>query len=192
MMKGAERIEEKWKILLITAVLLIYGLPAVSQVDGKAGIDFPNQEEAMETAEETVKAYETGNWDLLRENVQEDAYFYNLGSFDSLTLEQTINYWKKGREAATPVLREDGAWLAVTVPQGARQGNWILHWGNNTLHYPNGETISFPYHVSLKINDDKVSEAHFYYDNSRIIRALGFEIQPPFEEGNLEDDDHNQ
>ncbi len=181
--------EKNWGIklnrLLFTCVaFLLLNQISVAQIDGQVSLDFPSEEQAMQTAKEMVKAYEIGNWDLLRENVATDVIFYNLGSYDTLNLDQTIQYWKKGRETATPVLAEDGAWLAVSVPEGPREGDWILHWGNNTLSYPNGETISFPYHVALKFRDDKVYQAHFYYDNNRIIRALGYEIQPPLiEEG---------
>lgn len=193
MKKAEERKTKQWKVLLLIISIFMGGLAGFAQVDGKVTLEFPNEEKAIQTAKETVKAYETGNWEVLRENVQEEAYFYNLGSFDSLTLDQTINYWKRGRETATPVLADDGAWLAVSVPQGPRKGNWILHWGTNTLSYPNGETISFPYHVALKFKNDKVNQAHFYYDNNRIIRALGYEIQMPFveEEEDEEGSDDN-
>ncbi|UZH56031.1 hypothetical protein JRG66_03940 [Salinimicrobium tongyeongense] len=160
---------------------------SMGQVDGRPSLDFPMQDELIKTAKETVKAYETGNWENLRKNTTENAIFHNLGSYDSLTLDQTIKYWKKGRESATPVLAEDGVWLGVAIPEGARKGNWVLHWGTNSLSYPNGETISFPYHVALKFEENKVDAAHFYYDNNRIIRALGYEIQPPFEEEENED-----
>lgn len=183
------------KILLTWLCLLFINQICIAQVDGKLSLEFPSEEKSMENAKETVEAYETGNWDLLTENVAPDITFYNLGSHDSLSLDQTIQYWKKGREVATPVLSDDGAWLAVSVPEGPRKGNWILHWGNNTLTYPNGETISFPYHVALKFKNEKVSQAHFYYDNNRIIRALGYEIQPPLQEGgdaDLMDDTQNK
>lgn len=193
MRKAGEQKLKIWKVLLFILSIFLYALPGLCQVDGKVTLEFPNQNKAMEIAKETVEAYETGNWEVLRKNVHQEAYFYNLGSFDSLTLDQTIKYWEKGRETATPVLADDGAWLAVSVPEGPRQGNWILHWGTNTLSYPNGETISFPYHVALKFKNEKVSQAHFYYDNNRIIRALGYEIQPPFveeeEEGIIPEDD---
>ena len=156
--------------------------PMAAQVEGKATPDFPLENQLTQTAKETVEAYETGNWETLRKNSKTDVMFYNLGSYDSLNLDQTIRYWSKGREIATPVLADDGVWLGVSVAEGPRKGNWILHWGTNTLSYPNGETISFPYHVALKFDEDKVSQAHFYYDNNRIIRALGYEIQPPFSE----------
>lgn len=143
-----------------------------------------NEDQMMKAAKETVEAYETGNWELLRKHVARDAMFYNLGSYDSLTFDQTINYWTKGRETATPVLVDDGVWLANTIQSGPGKGDWILHWGKNTLSYPTGETVSFPYHVALKFEDEKVQEVHFYYDNNRIIRAMGYEIQPPLEELN--------
>ena len=181
---------EKLSKAILLFLCFLFGIAgihmALGQVDGQVSLDFPAEDKLMEVARETVRAYETGNWAALEKNSTEDARFYNLGSYDSLSVGQTIKYWKKGREVATPVLSEDGVWLGVTVPEGPREGNWILHWGTNTLRYPTGETISFPYHVALKFRDDKVRQYHFYYDNHRILRALGFEIQPPFEE--TEDD----
>lgn len=174
-------------VLVILGFLLV--TPACSQVKEAASGD----EKTMKVAKEMVAAYESGNWDVLRKNVAPDGMFYNLGSYDSLTLDQTINYWKKGRETATPKLIDDGIWLATSVDDGPRKGKWILHWGNNTLTYPSGETVSFPYHVAIKFKNDRVQQAHFYYDNNRIIRALGYEIQPPLEELNsdtkIEEDD---
>lgn len=169
---------------LFLVCLFFLGTTAVgtAQVDGNTTVDFPAEEQMMQTAKETVQAYETGNWEVLRNHVAEDAIFYNLGSYDSLSVDQVIKYWTVGREKATPVLADDGVWLPVAVSEGPREGKWILHWGNNTLSYPNGETISFPYHVAMKFRDDKVSQVHFYYDNNRIIRAMGYEIQPPFVE----------
>lgn len=173
----------------IVAVLLqfIFLSAATAQVEDEVSLDFPSESAAMETAKMTVKAYEAGNWETIKNNVTEDALFYNLGTFDSLNVDQTIEYWKKGRETATPVLADDGAWLAVSIAEGPRKGNWILHWGNNTLSYPNGETVSFPYHVALKMQNDKVEKVHFYYDNNRIIRAMGYEILTPIEEEDPED-----
>lgn len=179
-MKRAEvKKTRQWKVLIFIFSIFMITQSGFSQVDGKVSLEFPNQDQALEAAKETVRAYETGNWDLLKKHVQPEAFFYNLGSYDSLSLNQTINYWKKGRETATPVLSQDGAWLPVSVPEGPRKGNWILHWGSNTLNYPNGETISFPYHVALRFNNQKVSDVHFYYDNNRIIRAMGYELHPP-------------
>lgn len=163
-------------------MMIMFGILFFQTGFGQVTDKNPADEQVMEVAKETVKAYEAGNWDVLRNNVAADAMFYNLGSYDSLTLDQTINYWKKGRETATPLLKDEGIWLANTVKSGTRAGKWILHWGNNTLTYPSGETVSFPYHVALKFKDEKVQQAHFYYDNNRIIRALGYEIQPPLEE----------
>lgn len=153
---------------------------------GVAQVSLNNSEkkQLIQTAKEVVEAYEMGNWEVLRKNASPEAMFYNLGSYDSLSLDQTINYWTKGRETATPVLVDDGVWLTNEVPEGPRKGKWVLHWGKNTLTYPAGETISFPYHVAIKFKEEKVQEVHFYYDNNRIIRAMGYEIQPPLEDLN--------
>lgn len=165
--------------LLFPFILMLLFQTGNAQVVGE---DAHREGQMMQTAKETVAAYEEGNWEALRRHAAQDAMFYNLGSYDSLTLDQTINYWKKGRETATPVLVDGGVWLANSVSEGPRKGDWILHWGNNTLSYPTGETVSFPYHVALKFKNHKVQEVHFYYDNNRIIRAMGYGIQPPLEE----------
>ena len=187
-MRTKGRMKKKILLLCLSLLLAVANVqPGMTQVDGQPSLDFPMQDQLVKTAKEIVKAYETGNWETLRQDATENAIFHNLGSYDSLTIDQTIKYWKKGRESATPVLSEDGVWLGVSIAEGARKGNWVLHWGTNTLSYPNGETISFPYHVALNFEGNKVSAAHFYYDNNKIIRALGYEIQPPFEEEESED-----
>lgn len=168
--------------------LLFYGFSeSFAQKSEDVNIEFPERQQDLETAQKVVSAYESGDWQVLRENVTPNAHFYNLGSYDSLSIDQTVEYWKKGRETATPVLAEDGVWLPVEVKSGPRQGPWVLHWGYNTLTYPNGETISFPYHVTMKFDDGKISQAYFYYDNNKIIRAMGYDIQPPIKEDREED-----
>lgn len=32
------------------------------------------------------------------------------------------------------------------------------------------------------MEDNKVAETHFYYDNSKIIRGMGYAISPPIED----------
>lgn len=174
--------------LYVLMTFLSIAIPAslYSQVPEKAMLEYPEADKNMSTVKKAMEAYETGNWELLRNSVTEDAMFYNLGSFDSLNLEQTIEYWKKGRETATPTLAENQIWLPVSVKDGPRKGNWVLHWGSNTLNYPNGDSISFPYHIATRMEGDKISKIYFYYDNNRIIRAMGYAIDPPLKE---EDDD---
>lgn len=167
--------------------LILGNSEAFAQKTEDVNVEFPEKQKEMAIARDVVNAYESGNWEALRQNVKEDAYFYNLGSYDSLTVAETVQYWKKGREIATPVLDKDGVWLPVQVKSGPRKGDWVLHWGSNTLNYPNGETISFPYHVAMKFDGDRIGQVYFYYDNNRIIRALGYDIQPPIKENDGEE-----
>ena len=138
-------------------------------------------EEDLETAKATVDAYEEQEWEKLRSFLDPDATIYGLASFDSLDVDNTIAYWTKGSDKAKPDL-DEGTWLAVSFNQGPRKGNWVYHWGMNTLSFTNGETIRFPYHLALKIEDNKVTKAYFYYDNNKIIREMGYAISPPLEE----------
>lgn len=178
-------ISHKTLMILFTALIFFTAqITLYSQVPEKAMLEYPEADKNMKTVKKAMEAYETGNWELLRNSVTDDVRFYNLGSFDSLNLDQTIEYWKKGRETATPTLAENQIWLPVAVAEGPQQGQWVLHWGSNTLSYPNGESISFPYHIATKLEDDKISRIYFYYDNNRIIRAMGYAIDPPLKDEN--------
>lgn len=161
---------------------MIFSFQADAQIENQPTLEYPTAEKDLNTAKATVKAYENGNWEELRSFLKDDARIYGLGNFDSLSADETIQYWTKGRETAEPALMEGGTWLGVSIEEGPRTGNWVYHWGTNTLTYRNGETISFPYHVALKIEDDKVAESHFYYDNMKIIREMGYAISPPLED----------
>ena len=162
--------------------LMLLNFTAFAQTENNANLEYPAAEDDLEVAKATVDAYETGDWDELRSNLKQDAIIYGLGNTDSIDVDETITYWSRGRDDANPNLAENGTWLTVSMEEGPRKGNWVLYWGTNTLTYKNGEEITFPFHVSMKMEDGKVSEAHFYYDNMKIIRALGYAISPPLEE----------
>lgn len=148
-------------------------------------LELDTAEADMKTAKATVTAYEEQNWEQLRSYLSANASIFGLASFDSLNVEETINYWAKGSETAIPSLKKE-TWLGVSVPTGPKKGNWVYTWGINTLKYPSGASITFPYHLALKINNSKVEEAHFYYDNMKIIREMGYAISPPLEDEDLE------
>lgn len=177
--------------ITLLAVLLFFSFSqtVLSQHTEPATLDYPNVQRDLDAVKETLKAYEQGDWDNLKAHLAEDAMVYNLGTFDSLTVDQTVAYWQKGRKSATPLIAEDGVWLGVYVTEGPREGKWILNWGNNTLTYPNGETLSFPYHLAARMNEDKVAQLYFYYDNSRIVRGLGYSIDPPLKDDEEEIED---
>lgn len=168
---------------MLSAGLAIFIMAFACNVNAQnETLDYSTSVEDLKTAKETVQAYEDQDWNELRTYLMDDARIYGLASFDSLNVDETISYWTRGSEKASPELTEK-AWLAVAIPDGPREGNWVYHWGVNTLSYVNGEQITFPYHIALKIKDNKVEEAHFYYDNMKIIREMGYAISPPLEDG---------
>lgn len=169
-------------------LFFIFSITAMAQTDINGEIQHPDAQEHLNIAKATVKAYEEGDWDEIRSFLSEDARIYGVGNTDSLNVDQTLTYWSRGRDDASPNLSEKETWLPVSIEEGTRQGNWVFYWGTNTLTYRNGEDISFPFHVSMKIEEDKITEAHFYYDNMKIIRALGYAISPPLEEEQEEPD----
>lgn len=171
----------------IGVLLLFYGLTLQAQ----PGDSVTNQsaEDDLATAKATMKAYETGDWENLRSHLQEHATIYGLGHFDSMTVDETISYWTDGRKNAEPILADNGSWLNVSQTEGNQKGDWVYHWGNNTISYDNGESVTFPFHIALKMQDHKVIEAHFYYDNMKIIRAMGYALSPPLDEEEEEEEE---
>lgn len=177
------------RVYALTGMLIfIFSIPAFAQTHISGTVQHSAAEEHLSIAKATVKAYEEGDWDEMRSFLAEDARIYGVGNTDSMDVDQTLTYWSRGRDDANPNLSEKETWLPVSIEEGPREGNWVFYWGRNTLTYKNGEDISFPFHVSMKMEDDRISEAHFYYDNMKIIRALGYAISPPLEEEQEETD----
>lgn len=171
----------------IGVLLLFYGITLQAQ-PGEPPVTNQSAEQNLATAKATMKAYETGDWENLRTHLQEHATIYGLGHYDSMTVDETISYWSDGRKNADPILADNGTWLNVSQPEGDQKGDWVYHWGNNTISYDNGKSaVTFPFHIAIKMQDNKVVEAHFYYDNMKIIRAMGYAISPPLDEESDED-----
>ena len=166
----------------IGVLLLFSGFTLQAQPGERPIVSEKSAKEDLITAKATMKAYETGDWEGLRSHLQENATIYGLGHFDSLTVDQTISYWSEGRKNAAPLLSDNGTWLNISQDQGEQKGDWVYHWGNNTISYDSGETVTFPFHIALRMQNHKVIEAHFYYDNMKIIRAMGYALSPPLEE----------
>lgn len=166
----------------IGVLLLFSGFTLQAQPGERPVVSEKSAKEDLVTAKATMKAYETGDWEGLRSHLQENATIYGLGHFDSLTVDQTISYWSEGRKNAAPLLSDNGTWLNISQVQGEQKGDWVYHWGNNTISYDSGESVTFPFHIALRMQNHKVIEAHFYYDNMKIIRAMGYALSPPLEE----------
>lgn len=171
----------------ILVVFICLGFTLWGQTGDLQALNDQAYQKDLATAKATMKAYELGNWEELRSFLDENATVYGLGNFDSMSVEQSIKYWSAGREYAAPILADNGTWLNVSHQEGPQKGDWVYHWGNNTISYQDGNTISFPYHIALRMVNHKITEAYFYYDNNKIIRALGYAIDPPLEEQPDED-----
>lgn len=172
----------------MTPSLWVGVLMLMATITGQAQngtLDYATADADLKTAKATVTAYEEQNWDKLRTYLSDDATIFGLASFDSLNVDETLAYWAKGSETAIPTLNEQ-TWLGVSIPDGPRKGNWVYTWGVNTLKYPGGTSITFPYHLALKMSNNKVEEAYFYYDNMKIIREMGYAISPPLEDEDSE------
>lgn len=175
--------------LAIGVLLVICAVPLKAQ-PGEPNVKSDDSVSTnLTTAKATMEAYETGDWETLRSYLQENARIYGLGNFDSLTVDETINYWSAGREDAAPILADNGTWLNAKQPEGPQKGDWVYHWGTNTISYENGESVTFPYHIALKMQNNKIVEAHFYYDNMKIIRAMGYALSPPLDSDQEEVDE---
>lgn len=173
----------------IGVLLVFYAITAQAQ-PGESGVDSDESvDKNLATAKATMEAYETGDWEAMRLNLQKNARIYGLGHYDSLTVDETITYWDEGRKDAAPLLADNGTWLNVSQTEGPKEGDWVYHWGTNTISYEDGDSVTFPYHIALKMQDHKIIEAHFYYDNMKIIRAMGFALSPPLDNEDEEEEE---
>jgi len=70
--------------------------------------------------------------------------------------------------------------LAVTVKEGAAQGDWVLNWAYLTIKYKVG---SVPVHlwvnVIYRIENGKIVMSRTFYNEADVLRQLRYSIVPP-------------
>ena len=126
-------------------------------------------------------AFKTGQWKNLKENMTGDFYAFGIDSrLDSMSVDELVGYWTEARKSYSVKDMSEGYWNTISVKEGPTKGDWVFHWSDMTLRYPQADKdVWFPYHIAYKMEGNKAKRAYFYYDTNLIMKQLGYTQTPP-------------
>jgi limonene-1,2-epoxide hydrolase len=164
------------KQLILVATICISLFACTSSADKK-------EKANLAIAEKYMQAVETKNVALMDSLLAENYIGYGPSVEDSVNKEEAIMNWKDNTEN----LYESFEYtrhkeLAVTVKEGAAQGDWVLNWAYLTIKYKVG---SVPVHlwvnVIYRIENGKIVLSRTFYNEADVLRQLRYSIEPPQE-----------
>lgn len=141
-----------------------------------------NTEKAnLELAKKFMEAVEGKNVAGMDSLLSANYVGYGPSVSDSVNKEQALETWKFSAEN----LYESYQYtrhkeLAVTVTEGAGQGDWVLNWAYLTIKYKDGRgPINLWVNAIYRVEDGKIVESRTFYNEADALRQLGYSFQPP-------------
>lgn len=89
--------------------------------------------------------------------------------------EQALASWEASSSQRTAQNTTDRRTVSFREKGGPQEGDWVMGWG--VYHWKdkaNGTDLAMPYHVTAKVDNGKLSEAHYYYDRAAIRDKMGY------------------
>jgi limonene-1,2-epoxide hydrolase len=164
------------KKLLVLAIISIGLFSCTSSADKK-------EKENLAIANKYMEAVETKNVELMDSLLAENYIGYGPSVNDSIDKEGAIQNWKDNTEN----LYESFEYtrhkeLAVTVTEGAAQGDWVLNWAYLTIKYKVGDMpVNLWVNVVYRIENGKIAMSRTFYNEADVLRQLRYTINPPQE-----------
>ncbi len=96
------------------------------------------------------------------------------------TSEQALASWETSSSQRTAQNITDRRTVSFQEKTGPQQGDWVIGWG--VYHWKDkaeGTDIAMPYQVTARVDNGKLSEAHYYYDRAAVRDKLGYSSIPP-------------
>jgi hypothetical protein len=175
-------------LLLSTAVFVSCETQPEQQIP--AGYETTQLNPDFETDVEFIKsasqAFFAGDAEAIDQYLHED-YTSGGPDFQTYTRQDEIDGWVNFAQQFENARLENEIYYSLIVDTlGERpemHGKWVLMWAD--MHYTrisDGKDVSFPIHVTFKLEDDKLVYAGTYYDRLSMFRQIGYELVPPDED----------
>ena len=133
----------------------------------------------MKVAGDYVNALVSGDTDKAKGMLAPGYIGHGPARLDSANTEQTITRWQENYK--TQLNRKVG-FITQTfkVLSGNLKGNWVSMWGDYTFTDANSsKTVTFPFQLTVRVANGKVTDDRIYYDAMSILTQLGFKVTPP-------------
>jgi limonene-1,2-epoxide hydrolase len=164
------------KKLFVLAVITIGLFSCTSSADKK-------EKDNLAIASKYMEAVETNNVSLMDSLLADNYIGYGPSVNDSIDKEGAISNWEENSknlyESFEYTRHKE---LAVTVTEGAAQGDWVLNWAYLTIKYKVGDVpVNLWVNVIYRIENGKIVMSRTFYNEADALRQLRYSINPPQE-----------
>jgi len=134
--------------------------------------------------EELIKKYvtavEQNDVATMESLLAEDYMGLGPSAKDSINKVDVILNWQYNMENLYESIHYDKSrTIAVTVPDGENEGEWVSNWAQLTITYQSGEKATIWVNSVYEIENDQIVKSYTFYNEADVYRQLGFVfIQP--------------
>lgn len=166
------------KFPMMVAAIMVLPLVSRSQ-DPTVTLEFPNATPYLEVVQNYVKALGAGDPAGMNSFLSGDVMVYGLGgALDSLTKQQHMEFYV-ARTADYKYTFTNELYLPVKVTNNWNAGEWVLSWGVATLtDKKTRAVIQVPYHTAALLENGKIKQLRYWYDNLNIAQSQGMKLVP--------------
>ena len=113
----------------------------------------------------------------LMDNFLADNYKgYGPSANDSIGKAEATAAWKKNvDELYEKIEYKKSRSIAVTVPEGENQGDWVSNWSQVEITYKEGgKKVTIWANTVYKIEEDQISKSYTFYNEADVLEQLGY------------------
>ncbi len=156
------------KLLLLSSVITLFLLGCQ---DGSQNI-----EKNIALVDGYVDAVQQLDYDLMENFLAEDYMGYGPSATDSINKADAIDQWKTNvDELYEKIEYQKLRNIAVSVPEGENQGDWVSNWAQLKITFKEGRgDVTIMANTVYKIEGDKISKSYTFYNEADALDQLGY------------------
>ncbi len=156
------------KLLLFSGILSLFLISCNSANQ--------NAEKNIAIVDGYVNAVQQLDYDLMDNFLSEDYMGFGPSVMDSINKAAAVVQWRSNVEMIYEKIEyKQSRSLAVTVPDGENQGEWVSNWANLQITFKgNGEQVTIMANTVYKIEDDKISRTYTFYNEADALEQMGY------------------
>ena len=156
------------KLLLLSSVITLFLLGCQ---DGSQNI-----EKNIALVDGYVDAVEQLDYDIMENFLADDYMGYGPSATDSINKADAVAQWKTNvDELYQKIEYQKLRNIAVSVPEGENQGDWVSNWAQLKITFKEGRgDVTIMANTVYKIEGDKISKSYTFYNEADALDQLGY------------------
>lgn len=99
---------------------------------------------------------------------------------DSIGKKDAVANWKENvTNLYEKIQYNRSKFIAVTIPEGDNQGEWVASWAELSISYKNGGSVIIWANTNYLLENGKIAKSLTFYNEADALRQLGYKLVPP-------------